>query len=138
MVVLSNIIDRNYPLQHSKNMFYHLQLIIHHVQVIWHECPSRLNLILNTLIQIKKEQHLKYRLHPINCTIKLTPLNDTLYLKYVKLHTTTKLRPTGKNICVFWLTKKISGCQVCQVTRTASIYQKSTGIFYRDWVFWIS
>ena len=30
----SNITDQKYPLQHSRNLFYHLQLIIHYMQVI--------------------------------------------------------------------------------------------------------
>ena len=34
-------------------------------------------------------------------TTRLTPLNATLYLTSVKLHTTTKLPLTGKNIFVF-------------------------------------
>ena len=32
----SEIIDRNYQFQHSRNMFYHLHLLMHHLQVIQH------------------------------------------------------------------------------------------------------
>ena len=43
----------DYCPQHSRNLFYHLQLIIYHLQVIWHKHSSSLNLIINTLLQIK-------------------------------------------------------------------------------------
>ena len=49
----SNIIYWNYPLQHSRKLFYRIKLIIHHLQVIRHEHPSHLNLIIKTLLQIK-------------------------------------------------------------------------------------
>ena len=48
-----NITDRNYQLQHSRNLFYNLHMLIHHMQVIWHEHPYRLNFIIKTLLQIK-------------------------------------------------------------------------------------
>ena len=36
-----------------KKPFYRLQLIIHYMQIIQQEHPSHLNLIINTLLQIK-------------------------------------------------------------------------------------
>ena len=42
-----------YWLQHLGNLFYYLQLLIHHLQVIRNEQPSRLNLIIETLLKIK-------------------------------------------------------------------------------------
>ena len=53
LVVLYNIIDQNYRTKHSRYLFYHLQLLIHHLQVIRNEHPSRFNLIIKTLLQIK-------------------------------------------------------------------------------------
>ena len=48
----SNINNRNYPLKHSRNLFYHLQLLIHHMQVIRQEHLFHLNLIIKTLPKI--------------------------------------------------------------------------------------
>ena len=53
LVVFSKVMDRKYSLQHSRNLFYHLQLLIHNLQVIQHKHPSRPNLIIKTLLQIK-------------------------------------------------------------------------------------
>ena len=49
----TKIIDRNYPPQQSINLFYPIQLIIHHLQVVPHENIFRLDLIINTLLSIK-------------------------------------------------------------------------------------
>ena len=46
--------DQKYPLQHSRNLVYHNQPLIHHLQVIPHEHLSRLNMIINTLLPIRK------------------------------------------------------------------------------------
>ena len=64
-----------------------------------------------------------YSVHTKSRTTSLKPLNDTLYLTYIKLHTTTKLTLTGKEYLCFLINKKISGYQLCQVTRTANIFQ---------------
>ena len=49
----SKISNWNYPLQYSRYLFYHLQLLIHNLQVIQHEHISRLKLIIKKLPQIK-------------------------------------------------------------------------------------
>ena len=49
----SNIIDRKNPIQQSRNLFYHIQLLIDHLQVIRHEHPSHIRFIIKTLLQIK-------------------------------------------------------------------------------------
>ena len=41
-----------YPFQHSRNLLYRLQLLMHYLQVIIHEHLSRLDLIINTLPKI--------------------------------------------------------------------------------------
>ena len=43
----------------------------------------------------------KYSAQATSTTTYLTPLNATLHLTFIKLHTTTILRLTGKNSCVF-------------------------------------
>ena len=53
LFVFTNIIDQNYPIQHSRNLFYNIQLLIHHLQLIPHEHLSRLDLIVNTLIPMR-------------------------------------------------------------------------------------
>ena len=52
-VVFSKIINWSYPHKHSRNLFYHIQMVMHNLQVIQHEHPSHINLIINTLLQIK-------------------------------------------------------------------------------------
>ena len=65
-----------------------------------------------------------YSVKATSTTTHLTPLNATLNIAYVKLHTKTKLPLNGKKYLCFIINKnEISGCQVCQVTRTANIYQ---------------
>ena len=56
-VIIGQIFDGKYTLQHSRNLFYHLQVLIHHLQVIRHEHPSCLNLIIKTSLQIKKKNN---------------------------------------------------------------------------------
>ena len=68
-------------------------------------------------------QKQNYSVQATSTTTNFTPLNATLYLKSVKLHTTTKLPLTDKIYLCFLIHRKISGCPVCQVTRTANIYQ---------------
>ena len=53
LVILSNIIVQKYPLQHSRNLYYHLQQIIHHIQLIRHEQLYHINLKIKTVIQFK-------------------------------------------------------------------------------------
>ena len=65
-----------------------------------------------------------YSVQATSTTTHLTPLNATLYLTYVKLHTTTKLLLTGRKYLCFLINEIIfSGCQVCQLTSTANICQ---------------
>ena len=64
-----------------------------------------------------------YSVKVISKTTHLMPLNAALYLTYVKLHITTKLPLTGKNDFFLINKRKISGCQVCKVKRTANICQ---------------
>ena len=70
----SKIIDQKYPLQHSRNLFYqlqllihnlHLQLLMHNLQVIRHKYPYLLDLIINKLPPIKTRTFFKYRWHPL-------------------------------------------------------------------------
>ena len=49
----SKTINQIYPLQHWRNLFYHLQLLIHHLQVIRHRHIYCLDLIINTLLPIR-------------------------------------------------------------------------------------
>ena len=53
LVVISNLIDQKYPLQHSGNLFCHPQLLIHHMQAIWHKNPYHINLIIKTELKMK-------------------------------------------------------------------------------------
>ena len=52
LVVYAKIINWNYLLQQSRNPFYHLRLLIHHLLVISQEHISFLDLILNTSLSI--------------------------------------------------------------------------------------
>ena len=52
-VVYTKIIDHTYPPQHSRNLVYY-QLLIHHLQVLPHQHLSCLDLIINTLLPIRK------------------------------------------------------------------------------------
>ena len=49
----SNILDQKYPHQHSRNLFYLLQLLTHHLKVIRQENLFHINLIIKTLLQLK-------------------------------------------------------------------------------------
>ena len=62
----SKIIDRNYQLQHLRNLFYNIKLLIHHLQVIRNEHLSRLNLIIKTLLQIKTRTAPQIQMTPTN------------------------------------------------------------------------
>ena len=53
LVVLTNIINKKYPLQHSRNLYYHLQHIINHIQLLQHKQLSHINLIIKTVLQFK-------------------------------------------------------------------------------------
>ena len=54
LAVLTNIINQKYPLQHSRNLYYHLQHIIHHIQLLRHEQLYHINLSIKTVLQFKK------------------------------------------------------------------------------------
>ena len=69
-------------------------------------------------------QKQNYSVRATYTTTQLTPLNSTLYLTSIMLHTTKQLPLTGKKYLCFLINKKIiSGFQVCQVTRTANMFQ---------------
>ena len=115
----SKIIDQNYPFQHWRNLFYHIQILIHHLKVIRHEHLSCLELIIKILPPIL---FFKYRWHPLMCNTtknKITvfrPHLQPLIWGHWKLHLLLHLlsykqqnnRPLlVKNICVFRLTVNI-------------------------------
>ena len=52
MVAFINKIDQNYPLQQARNLFYNINLLMHHLQVITHIHLSCLDLIINTLLSM--------------------------------------------------------------------------------------
>ena len=65
-----------------------------------------------------------YSVQATYITTNLMPLNATLYITYIKLHTTTELPLDDKKYLYFLINKKIiSGFQVCQVTHTSNICQ---------------
>ena len=115
------------------------------MQVIRYRHPSHLNLIIKTLLKIKTKDNISntddihlcvtsrnqnYSVQATYITTNFTPFNATLYLTSIKLHTTTKLPLTGKEHFCFLINKNIiSGCQVCQVTRTSNIYQYQLEFF---------
>ena len=53
LVILTNIIDQKYPLQHSRNLYYHLQHIIHHIKLLRHEQLYHINLNIKIVLQFK-------------------------------------------------------------------------------------
>ena len=46
-------IDDIYPLQQSINLYYHLQKIIHHIQLVCHKLLYHINLKIKTVLQLK-------------------------------------------------------------------------------------
>ena len=110
LVVLSNMINRKYPLQHSRKLFCHIQLLIHNMQLIWHKHPSRLNLIIKTSLQIKKEQQLKYRWLTLMCNTKkkvLRPHLQPLFWHHYTLHCLLHLLSYTKQNNYLWLVNNI-------------------------------
>ena len=53
LVVLTNIIDQKYPLQHSRNLYYHLQQTIYHIQLIRPQPLCHINFNRATVLQFK-------------------------------------------------------------------------------------
>ena len=70
---------------------------------------------------ISNTDYIQYCVTPQkNCSVQdtstptyLTPLNATLYIAYVKLHTTTKLPPAGKEYLCFQINGKSSQAAKC-------------------------
>ena len=101
-------------------MFYHLQLLIHHLQVIRHKNPSHLSLIINTVLQIKIRTAPQIQMtsthvlhHKKNYSFQdtytpplFTPVKNTLPIAPVELHTTKKLPPTDKEYLCFQINSK--------------------------------
>ena len=53
LVVLTNIINQKYQVQHSRNLYYHLQQIIHHIQLIRPHLLCLINFNINTVLPFK-------------------------------------------------------------------------------------
>ena len=53
LVILTTIFDQKYPLQHSRNLYYHLQHIIHHIQLLRHKQLYHINLNIKTVLKFK-------------------------------------------------------------------------------------
>ena len=53
LVVLKNIINQKYPLQHSRNLCYHLQKIMHHIQIIRPQLLFLINYNIKTVLPFK-------------------------------------------------------------------------------------
>ena len=132
MVVYTKIINRNCPLQHSRNLFYNPQLLIHHLRVIPHKHLSRLDLIINTLPTTRTRKNISnidgiqscvtplkqnYSVQATSAPNHLTPLNATLTIPYIKLHTTTKSPPVGKEYLCFQVNGKYSLAARCVKSR---------------------
>ena len=110
LVVLSNIFNQKYLLQHSRTLYYRPQQIIHHIQLIRQTIISyQLENEYSTAIQKTSEILNKDDIHSCvtprkqNFSVqatstppRLTPLITTLPLAPVELPKTTELPPVGK------------------------------------------
>ena len=128
---LKKIIYQDYPLQHWGKLFYHIHLLIHHLQVIPHKHLSRIDLIIKTLLPIKNNntsnkddihsfvtpRKQSYSVQATSTTTNLTPLNATLPIVLVELHTTKKLPPDGKEYLCFQINGKSSHAAQCVKSR---------------------
>ena len=83
LVKFTKIFDQNHPLQNWRNLFYHLQLLIHHLQVVRQEHLSRLHLIIS--IQIRIKTRTTSQIQMMNKVINYILSIDTFKQPYVVL-----------------------------------------------------
>ena len=119
-------------LQYSGNLFYHIQILIHHLQVIQHGHLSCTNSIIKTLQPMKTRpfftntddihscvtpREKNYSVQATYKTTHLTPLNSALHIESIELHTTNKLPPAGKEYFCFQINGKYYYAVQCVKSR---------------------
>ena len=122
------MIDQKYPLQNSRNLYYHLHKIIHHIQLIRsptitsHQLQHKDSTSIQNTVDISNTDDIHSCVTPQKQNIsvqatstppRLTPLITTLPLLPVELPKTIHLPPLGKEYLCFQVDNKSLHADQC-------------------------
>ena len=116
MIVFTKITDRNYPLKHSRNLFLfasdactenasnstqtYILSILDNKNITTNQNKNNISYTdcIQSCVIPQKQNYIIQVTSPLT---RLTPLNDTLPILFIKLHTPTKLPLPGKEYFCF-------------------------------------